>query len=80
MRYTYTCEECNLSETHEFSLNEELPKRLDCANCGAKKSMYHDIRADLSTTSTKIPDHFKAHKMDSEMNYTKMHREQRTFY
>lgn len=80
MYYTYTCEECSLSETHEFSLNEKLPKRLDCPNCGAEKSMFHDIGADLSSTATQIPDSFKSHKMDYEMNFNKMSRDQKRFY
>ncbi|MDA3855379.1 MAG: hypothetical protein PF569_03910 [Candidatus Woesearchaeota archaeon] len=80
MRYSYKCstKNCSYSDVFQYSINDNLPNSLDCPKCGG--DMERDIRADLLSTSTTIPDNCRALKMDNEMNYSKMSRDQKTFY
>ena len=78
MTYTYTCNNCKDSKELALSFKDTLPSELICSKCSG--IMKHNFIMDVSSTITKIPDHFKALKLDKELNYTKIPRDKRRFY
>ena len=77
MIYPYKCKECGTEYDHMQSINDDLPKTIECEEC--KGDMVHDIANNLPS-AFKIPYHMKATHNEIRPSYTKMQPNEKKLY
>lgn len=83
MTYEYKCEKCNTVFDLVQSYKDDLPKALDCDECGTKQSVKYDFLSSCRQQITKIPNSFRATCETNNMPQSfkgKMSRAERTLY